>query len=63
LFPPPSSSIVMKRKLEQKPKLTDSERFQRFREMAKEVEASENPKDFEKAFDKVARPKQPKSGD
>ena len=53
----------MKRKLEQKPKLTDSERFQRFREMAKEVEASENPKDFEKAFDKVARPKQPKSGD
>ncbi len=36
------------------PKLTDAERHKRFVDMAKEVEASEDPKDFEKAFDKVA---------
>jgi hypothetical protein len=36
------------------PKLTDAERHKRFVDMAKEVEASEDPKDFEKAFEKVA---------
>jgi hypothetical protein len=35
------------------PKLTDPERHKRFVEMAHEVEASENPADFEKAFRKV----------
>jgi hypothetical protein len=39
-----------------KPKLTDAERHKRFVEMAHEVEASEDPKDFERAFKKVARP-------
>lgn len=35
-------------------KLNDAERHKRFVEMAKEVEASEDPKDFEKAFESVA---------
>jgi hypothetical protein len=41
------------------PKLTDDERHKRFLETAKEVEASEDPKDFERAFDKVAHPHKP----
>ena len=41
----------------EKPRLTDAERHKRFVDMAKEVEASEDPKDFETAFDKVARTK------
>jgi hypothetical protein len=36
------------------PKLTDAERHARFVEMAKEVGASEDPKDFERAFERVA---------
>ena len=36
-----------------KPKLTDTERHKRFVDMAREVEASDDPKDFEKAFKKV----------
>jgi len=39
-----------------KPKLTDAERQERFKEMAREVEASEDAKDFDYAFEKVARP-------
>jgi len=35
------------------PKLTDAERHKRFIEMAREVEASPDPKDFERAFKKV----------
>lgn len=45
------------------PKLTDAERHKRFIDMAKEVEASEDPKDFEKAFEKVATPKARHKGD
>jgi hypothetical protein len=45
----------MKRKSEPKPKLTDTERHKRFLDMAREVEASDDPKDFDKAFDKVVR--------
>lgn len=37
-----------------KPKLTDAERHKRFVEMAREVEASESPKAFDKAFKSVA---------
>jgi hypothetical protein len=37
-----------------KPKLTDEERHERFVDMAREVEASEDEKDFDKAFKKVA---------
>jgi hypothetical protein len=45
-----------------KPKLTDAERHKRFVEMAKEVGASEEPKDFEKAFKSVTAPPNRKAG-
>jgi hypothetical protein len=35
------------------PKLTDAERHRRFVETAREVEASEDPEAFDRAFDKV----------
>jgi hypothetical protein len=44
------------REHEPKPKLTDAERYQRFLEAAKEVGASDNPKDFDRAFAKVVKP-------
>jgi hypothetical protein len=45
-----------------KPKpLTDAERHKRFVDMAREVEASSDPKDFDKAFKKVAKPKPAKA--
>jgi hypothetical protein len=50
----------MTRKSAAKPKLTDTERHKRFVEMAKQVGASDDPKDFEKAFKKVAAPKDAK---
>lgn len=40
-----------------KHKLTDVERHQRFVEMAREVGASDDPQEFEKAFKKIATPK------
>jgi hypothetical protein len=43
----------MSRKPVRKPKLTDAERHKRFVEMAREVGASDDPKDFESAFKKV----------
>ncbi len=36
-----------------KPKLTDAERHKRFVELAREVEASDDEKDFERALKKV----------
>jgi hypothetical protein len=50
----------MTRKAERKPKLTDAERHKRFKEMAREVGASDKAGDFEKAFKKVARSKEAK---
>jgi hypothetical protein len=48
----------MTKKQTQRPKLTDADRHQRFKDMAREVEASNDPKAFDKAFKKVtARPK------
>jgi hypothetical protein len=47
----------MPRKTARKPKLTDAERHKRFVAMAKEVGASDDPKDFEKAFKGVTLPK------
>jgi hypothetical protein len=47
----------MPRSSPQKPKLTDAERHKRFLDMAREVEASDEPNDFEKAFKKVISPK------
>jgi len=43
----------MARKPQPKPKPTDAERHSRFKEMAREVGASEDPKDFEDAFTRV----------
>ena len=43
-----------------KPKLTDAERHKRFVEMAREVEASESPKAFEKAFKRVTGGSRPR---
>lgn len=40
-----------------KPKLTDAERHTRFVEMAREIGASDDMRDFEEAFRKVALPK------
>lgn len=39
-----------------KERLTDAERHKRFVEMAREVEASNDAKAFEKAFKKVVQP-------
>jgi hypothetical protein len=39
------------------PKLTDKERQARFKDMAKEVGASEDPRAFERAFEKVVAKK------
>lgn len=50
----------MTAKREKKPKLTDAERHKRFLDMALEVEASDDPRDFDKAFDKIVSSKQPK---
>jgi hypothetical protein len=36
-----------------KPKLTDAERHERFKDMAREVRASDDPEDFEKAFKRL----------
>lgn len=49
----------MPRKSPQKPKLTDAERHKRFLGTAREVGASDDPTDFEKAFKKVAQVKRP----
>lgn len=43
----------MPRKSVPKPKLTDAERHKRFVEMARQVEATDDPKEFDKAFKKV----------
>lgn len=40
-------------KKEKKTKLTDAERHKRFVEMAREVEASDSPKAFGKAFKRI----------
>lgn len=37
-------------------KITDAERHKRFLAMAKEVGASDSPKVFDRAFDKVVKP-------
>ena len=49
----------MPSKVSKKPKMTDAERHKRFVEMAREVEASNDPKDFERAFKKVISGKKP----
>jgi len=51
----------MPRKSAAKPKLTDAERHKRFIAMAREVEASPDAKDFERAFKKIVLQKKPRS--
>jgi hypothetical protein len=51
----------MPRKSAPKPKLTNAERHKRFVQMAKQVGASDDPKDFEKAFKRVASAKKKKA--
>jgi hypothetical protein len=46
-----------RKKPPEKAKLTDSERHARFIETARKVEASEDPKDFERAFKSVTAKK------
>jgi hypothetical protein len=43
-----------------KPKLTDAERHERFKDMAREVEASNDPKAFDKAFKNVVEKPKPR---
>jgi hypothetical protein len=45
----------MSKKLLATRKLTDAERHKRFVETAREVGASDDPKDFDRAFKKVAK--------
>jgi hypothetical protein len=47
----------MTNKTPKPPKLTDAERYKRFLDAAKAAGASDDPKDFETAFLKVAGPK------
>jgi hypothetical protein len=51
----------MAARTKQKPPLTDAERHKRFVDMAREVGASNDPKAFDKAFKKVAKPKPAKT--
>lgn len=44
----------MAKRSARKSKLTDAERHARFKEMAREVGASDSPKDFDRAFKKIA---------
>ena len=45
----------MESKKKPRPRLTDAERHKRFVEMAREVEASDSQKAFDKAFMRVSR--------
>jgi hypothetical protein len=45
----------MTRKPQTRPKLTDAERHKRFVAMVREVGASDDPKDFDKAFNTVIK--------
>ncbi|MGO8740594.1 hypothetical protein [Rhodoblastus sp.] len=51
----------MSEKKKHEPKLTNTERHERFVETAKAVEASEDIMDFERAFDKVVYVKMQRS--
>jgi hypothetical protein len=53
--------MAEKPKTKRLPKLTDAERHKRFVDMAREVEASEDPKDFDRVFKKVVGERRIKS--
>jgi hypothetical protein len=48
------------RPIKRLPRLTDAERHKRFVEMAREVKASDDPNEFDKAFTKVVTPRNEK---
>jgi hypothetical protein len=48
---------AMTAKPKREPKLTDAERHARFVETARQVEVDESPGAFDRAFDRVVRPK------
>jgi hypothetical protein len=50
----------MPSKSDRKPKLSDTERHKRFVEMAREVGTSNDPKDFDRAFDDIVMKIDPK---
>jgi hypothetical protein len=52
----PMIGVISMAKTAKKPKLTDADRHERFKEMARQVGASEDPKAFDQAFKKVAKP-------
>jgi hypothetical protein len=47
--------MAQKSKPKPKPKFTDAERHARFVEMAAKVEASDDPRDFDRAFERITR--------
>ena len=49
--------------VKKKPKLTAAERHARFLEVARKVEASDDPKDLDRAFKKVVAPPTPKAAE
>lgn len=53
---------MAKPKAKPTPKLTDAERHARFLEVARELGASDDPKDFDKAFRAVVPSRRPKAG-
>jgi hypothetical protein len=46
------------KKAKPKPKLTDKEQSERFKQTARELGADENGKKFKEAFEKIVTPKQ-----
>ena len=53
--------VICDSKPKTKPDFTDADRHKRFVDMAREVQASDDPKAFDKAFKKVAKPKPAKT--
>ena len=49
------------KKKKAKPKLTDKEQSERFKQTARELGADEGGQDFDRAFDRIARSKSSKS--
>lgn len=49
-----------KKTVAKRPPLTDAERHKRFKDMAKETDADEDPEAFDRAFANVVAPPKPK---
>jgi len=49
-----------KKAVAKRPPLTEAERHKRFKEMAREVDADEDPEAFDRAFASVVTPPKPK---